>query len=448
MLIKPTRTATQRGTPGAPSHPTPPSKRLRGRPAILPPWIAPGLLQQPQYPSPDASLVAQLAGATDDATKLAASPNHIMHAIAAGAPIDQVEKQIQVQPGSLVAHLIADRSLLPRFCVALVQGSHAKDRQAQTVLAAVAGGAVRTPAVRAALDFANTFRCQAEADRRLSESLLRKVARSADNEEARTRAKSNKAWSEIIGASNAFPPDAPIEVPAGEPLAVARQLLPQLQAALIAKQADGDVSALLAKQVQCVERYIRRQVAPGNQATETAKATAPTTEKPSTPTPTLRAPGRPTITDEYLTAHPEARHQHEHGGRITSDLLRATLEWVEAQSQTPLRLKQIASLKGRIRACSLDEQSEHDAEPKQPAGAMRSTAGEPITLNLNFGFGSSTTTPKPPAKSAEHIERVQQLRDQVAMSRRDTRGLPAGAAAVHHLHELEGELEELEGKMS
>jgi hypothetical protein len=142
------------------------------------------LLQQPQYPSPDASLTAQLASATDDATKLTASANFVVASVSVGAPLNHLETTLGLQPGSIVRHLLADRSLLSGFCVALVQGSHAKDQLAQKLLAAVAGGAVRTPAVRAVLDYANTFRCQAEADRRLSESLLRKIIGSADNEEA------------------------------------------------------------------------------------------------------------------------------------------------------------------------------------------------------------------------------------------------------------------------
>jgi hypothetical protein len=89
-----------------------------------------------------------------------------------------------------------------RYCGALGARAEAFDRQAQQLLAAVAGGAVRTPAVRAVLDYANTLRCMAESSRRAGEAYLRKATVSAEREQAKVKSQVPAA----LGHAHGRPP--------------------------------------------------------------------------------------------------------------------------------------------------------------------------------------------------------------------------------------------------
>jgi hypothetical protein len=157
MLTDQKRTATQRGSPGAPAHPTTPSKSVRpkrGRPAgPQPPRLPRDLFNARPVPRLDAATRLLISTLIDPAHRVASASGYIMRAIAAGATTEEIEGEIGLSPGSLVAELIADRFLLLRWASALVERAEGFDRRAQTLLAAVAGGAVRTPAVRATLDY-------------------------------------------------------------------------------------------------------------------------------------------------------------------------------------------------------------------------------------------------------------------------------------------------------
>jgi hypothetical protein len=415
------------------------------------------------------------------AVRVRAAADFVFACLNKDASHDYIEQQLQIPFGSLGGVLISDRILTQRYQVSMVENSNGVDRHARQILRTIVDRPARAIENRALLNYVGSLRCQGERLARLSENLGKKVIGSPDREDSKAKAKQRKLWDNILGAHGAYPPSVEVTVTAEAPLAAAKELLPQLEAALEEQKAAGQVSGLLAEQVRRVTSYIKQREGdadrqrrmqeleedlarwrrerdaeqPGREEAQLRKQQGLTLNinlrHPEVPAETINqaATPRPTITDEYLAAHPEERyaHEHEHGGQITVDLLRRTLMWVEAQTQTPLRVKQAASLRGRIKACDLDaiDETEDAEETELPGGAVTSTAGAPLKLNISL---RAQARPAATPEQTERNERLKQLRAQITMSRRDTRGLPSGAAGVLHLQELEERLAELEGKMS